>query len=130
MICKLCHSKHAENISFMTLFRPELLCPSCQKKYIPHDSVEIIPFTDGWIEYHSLMDIVEENPSIKKYLFRFMRTYFTEWMKSPSDNLILIIDDDEYNRFELWFPVIRGFSPLYFYSVTYYDWSVYPDNLF
>lgn len=130
MICKLCHTNYAENISFKTLFRQDFFCPSCRKKYLPHDSLEIIPVTNGWIEYHSLMDFTEVNPQMKKYLFRFMKPFFIEWMKCGFDRLILIIDDDEFNRFELWFPLIRVFSPLYFYSITYYDWSVYPDYLF
>ena len=131
MICKLCQQCYVENIDFHSLFKPALFCPACRKRYQTINSFEMIPITDGWIKYYSLYDLEEDNPHIKRLLFRSMKTYFIQWMhENKNDFLIIILDDHEYETFPLWFPLIRKFHSIHFYSLFHFDLSIYPEFLF
>lgn len=131
MICKLCFIIYVENISFITMFRPEEFCPSCRKKYQPKYEVEIIPRNNGYISYHTVFSFGEDNPYIKKILFRTMKPYFLQLMKmNLNEVIILIIDDYEYETLLQWYPLFKDAFNVFFLSVFHYDFSIYSNFMF
>ncbi len=130
MICKLCDKIYSESLSFKTLFQIRILCPECLMQYEPTYTYEVIPIERGIIEYHSVFMIEDNDPKKKRILYRFMKSYFKALMSDYlNEGLTLLIEDTEYTNFPQWFPIIKGLSPLRFYSLFYYDWSNYEDSV-
>ena len=130
MICQICHDVYAVQLNFKTLFYIRNLCPKCEEHYQPFNNFEVIPISFGLIEYYYVYDFEENDSRKKRYLYRFMKQYFFDIINQSNLNTItLFIDDYEFNHFPDWFPIIKGFRFLKFYSLFYYDWSQYEDSV-
>ncbi len=130
MICKVCDKIFSNHLTFKTLYQTTHLCAECTIKYKPMYPYEVIPIDGGIIEYYSVYDFEDNNPRVKRFLYRYMKNYFIELNKNGSqESIFLIIDEAEYQHFPLWFPIIKKFKLIQIYSLFYFDWSLYEDSV-
>lgn len=128
MICNICHQIFTNQISFKSLYHFQQLCRECNTLYHPLYKYEVIPIDDGVINYYSVFNFSDSDPHKKRFLYRHMKLYFLEiYQKKVQESIILFIDDAEYLHFPLWFPIIKQFKWLRFYSLFYFDFCNYED---
>ncbi len=61
MKCRICEKFYIPKTSFKNLFDFDDICDACREEYKPNPKTEIIPYTNGVVEYHYLYDQVSLN---------------------------------------------------------------------
>ncbi len=128
MICHLCEQYQVETLRFNTLFVYKPFCLTCEKKYFPRFYQEIIPCEYDEILYNFVYQ--ESMPSIRhnRLLFRHMKVYFRLIdAGNYEEGIKIIIDFIEMRNFQDWFPFIKGMGKVYFFSLFYYDLTVFAE---
>ncbi len=123
MKCKLCNKYFSYEIKFDNLFKNVEICESCKSYYIPKLREELIPISGGYIKYYYLFDNIPINQIQKHYLSKYFSILYDIICNLDSSNLILIIDDLNYEELVKELPFILLSKKIYFLSLVRYNFE-------
>ena len=100
----------------MNLFKIDDICNECKEKYQPKIIYEVIPISQGILEYYYLYDEIILNQKQKDYLSKHLHLLY-EYILNKSSNLVLWINLDNINEVKKSLKYILGFRKIAFMSL-------------
>jgi hypothetical protein len=126
MKCIICGNLFPSETSFCSLFSFERYCAKCKVILAQKSTFESIPFDNGLLDYVSIYG--QQFISLEKEIYFFQG--YEETLKLAifgpyKYDVILFIDQIEYNLFSNWFEYVKKFGRILLMSLTYFDFSSY-----
>ncbi len=118
MRCPLCQAMHVVELTFANLYDPRNICRECQALASLLPRRELIPIQGGMIEHIYLHEAVNLDHKTKNIIAFFLEKALK---MAISHDLIIIIEDLEYQTFPIWFALFEGFGAVAIISIVWMD---------
>lgn len=118
MICKLCEAFYLDEDSIFGLFLFSEICQRCSSQYEPKNSYEVIPISNGLIEYHYLYENMKLNRKQVLYLSKHLSIFYIYLNQYDEKyDLIIFLDDELYYESNELSDLLNDYKHIFIFSL-------------